>query len=95
MRNRKKRDHDYTNDTLMDYCNIEDMIIQFETENQKKQKLMEALLSLTSRQKEAIYLKFFDGLSNEEISKVMKVNKQSVYNHISKAIHTMQNYVKS
>jgi RNA polymerase sigma factor (sigma-70 family) len=54
---------------------------------------MEALLSLTHRQKEAVYLKFYNGLTNDEISEVMQVNKQSVYNHISKAIQKMQGFV--
>lgn len=95
MRNRQKRDYDYTRDSFSEVYDVEKLIIHFETESQKKQKLMEALLALTQRQKEAVYLKFYNGLSNDEISEVMQVNKQSVYNHISKAIHAMQSYVKA
>ena len=93
QRNRAKRNYKYTEHAFSEVYNIEEVLINFETENQKKQQLMEALRSLSSRQKEAIYLKFFNGLSNSEISEVMKVNKQSVYNHISKAIQKMQNFI--
>lgn len=92
-RNRLQRHADYTMDSFTETMNVEDLMIHFETECQKKQKLMEALLSLSHRQKEAVFLKFFNGLSNDEISEVMQVNKQSVYNHISKAIQKMQGFV--
>ncbi len=93
QRNMAKRNYEYTHDAFSEIYNIEQLLIHFETENEKKQKLQEALLSLSSRQKEAVYLKFFNGLSNDEISEVMQVNKQSVYNHISKAIQKMQDFV--
>lgn len=44
-------------------------------------------------QKEAIYLKFYNGLSNNEIPQVMNVNEQSVYSHVSQAIIRMQLFV--
>jgi RNA polymerase sigma factor (sigma-70 family) len=52
-----------------------------------------ALQSLSKRQKESVYLKFYDGLSNTEIAEVMGVNIQSVYNHVSEAIGEMQEFV--
>lgn len=92
-RNRAKRNYAYSRDTFSQVYNTEELLIHFETENQKKEQLLEALQSLSNRQKEAVYLKFFNGLSNNEISEVMQVNKQSVYNHIHKAIQKMQNFI--
>ncbi|SMO53840.1 RNA polymerase sigma factor [Gracilimonas mengyeensis] len=94
MRNRTKRNHDYNQDSFEQIYNIEELLIHFETERHKKEQLMVALRALTKRQKEAIYLKFYSGLSNNEISEVMNLNKQSVYNHISKAISRMQEFIK-
>lgn len=93
QRNRSRREYDYISTYTEETLNAEELIYEAETECQKKQQLMEALLYLSDRQKEAVYLKFFDGLSNNEISEVMDVNKQSVYNHISKAIQKMQNHI--
>lgn len=93
IRNRAERNRTYDLDSFEQIFNIEDLLIHFETEQLKKEKLLEALRLLTKRQKEAIYLKFYSGLSNNEISKVMELNKQSVYNHISKAISRMQEFV--
>lgn len=94
QRNRAKRNYEYSLDSFSEIYNTEELLIHFETESQKKEQLMEALQCLNKRQKEAVYLKFFNGLSSCEISEVMEVNKQSVYNHISKAIQKMQNYIQ-
>jgi len=93
QRSSEKRNYEYNHEAFSEIYNIEQLLIHFETENEKKVQLQEALLSLSNRQKEAVYLKFFNGLSNDEISDVMQVNKQSVYNHISKAIQKMQSFI--
>ena len=93
-RNQAVRNRTYEQNSFEQIFNCEELLIHFETEHYKKQKLMEALRLLTKRQKEAVYLKFYSGLSNNEISKIMDLNKQSVYNHISKAINRMQEFVQ-
>lgn len=93
-RNRAKRNYEYNNDEFSEMYNVEELMIHFETKEEQKQQLLEALQALSNRQKEAVYLKFFNGLSNSEISEVMDLNKQSVYNHISKAIQKMQNFIQ-
>lgn len=92
-KNQTKRHYEYDLIAFNEVQNIEDLLIHFETENEKKQQMMEALLTLSYRQKEAIYLKFYNGLSYEEIATIMQVNRQSAYNHISSAIHKMQDYI--
>lgn len=93
QKNRTERNHDYKENFFEEIYNVEEVMIHFEIEQQKKEQLAYALKSLSKRQKEAIYLKFFNGLSNKDIAEVMDINKQSVYNHVSKAIQKMQKYV--
>ncbi len=49
---------------------------------------------MSQRQKEIIYLKFYEGLSTQEISNILNIKPQSVYNYISeskKILNSMQN----
>lgn len=94
IRNRARRNHRYQQDFFEEMYNVEELVIHFETQEHKKEQMMVALQTLSKRQKEAIYLKFYSGMSNNEISEVMEVNKQSVYNHISKAISKMQDFIQ-
>jgi RNA polymerase sigma factor (sigma-70 family) len=52
--------------------------------------LEQALGKLTRRQREAVYLKFFEGLSYDEVARVMQLELRSVYNLVSKAIETLK-----
>lgn len=94
QRNQAKRNHHYSKHRYESIPTHEELLILYETEQNKKSRLQNALDSLSKRQREAIYLKYYNGLSNKEISTVMDVNQQSVYNHISKAIQKMQGYVQ-
>ncbi len=94
QRNRYERNRDYIENNFQELFNIEELLVYFEIEREKKNNLIEALNFLSNRQKEAVYLKFYDGLTNDEISNVMNINKQSVYNHISEAINQLQQYVR-
>ncbi len=94
QRNRTQRNHDYKDYQLQEAGNIEKMMIHLETGQERKEQLKNAMQSLSQRQKEAISLKYFDGLSNKEISQVMNINRQSVYNHVSTAINKMQEQVQ-
>ncbi|MDZ7690786.1 MAG: sigma-70 family RNA polymerase sigma factor [Balneolaceae bacterium] len=93
-RNRKKRNQVYTDNFFEEPFNVEELIVHFETEHELRQKLKKAINSLSKRQKESIYLKYYQGLTTDEISQIMEINKQSVYNHVSEAISNMQNYIQ-
>jgi RNA polymerase sigma factor (sigma-70 family) len=89
------RNHYYQENMFEEVYNIEEVIIHFETDWEEREQLALALQSLSKRHKEAIYLKFYDGLSNAEIAEVMQINIQSVYNHISETIYEMQEFVNN
>lgn len=94
QKNRTKRNHDYKRDLVFeDMHTREELMVRFEINQERKKRLVRAMASLSDREKEAIFLKFYDGLSNTEIARVMNINKQSVYNHVSTAINKMQDIV--
>lgn len=64
----------------------EDIMVANEQSNVNSQKLAKGMESLSSRQKEAIYLKFYEEMSYDEICEVMGINYQSVRNLISKGL---------
>ncbi len=69
----------------------------FENDNYSKKTLAvrSALESLTSRQKEALYLRFYFGLSHKEIADVLHLEEQSSRSLISRAIKKVRNVMKS
>ena len=70
--------------------NKEELIITDEKKHQQKAALHEALNQLSSRQKEVIYLHYYNGMSYREIEKILSINRQSVYNHMSRAMETLR-----
>nr|WKN37330.1 sigma-70 family RNA polymerase sigma factor [Tunicatimonas sp. TK19036] len=72
----------------------EDKIVSQQRAEEQTQYLDAAFRSLTRRQKEAIYLKFYNRFSYQEIAEVMSLNKRTVYNLISQAISVLQEKLK-
>lgn len=70
--------------------NIETYLIHREIENESLQKLHLELNKLTKRQREAIFLRFTQDLSYEEIAQIMAINYRSVINLIHEAIKTIR-----
>lgn len=66
------------------------LLIQENLLAEQHQHLRNALKTLTKRQREAIYLKFFENLSYDEVSSTMSLTVNSVYNLISKAIEVLR-----
>lgn len=68
----------------------QDFIINNELSLEIKKKLVTALDNLTTRQKEIIFLKFYSGLSNDEIAFITSLNNQSVRNLLSQALKNLK-----
>ena len=49
-----------------------------------------ALKSLTTRQREAIYLRFYDNLSYDEVAEVLKITTKATYKLVSRALITLK-----
>lgn len=72
----------------------EDRIISQQLKEEQIRQLNKALSCLTRRQKEALYLKFYNHFSYDEIAEVMTLNKRTAYNLISQAISSLQKELK-
>lgn len=55
-----------------------------------RKQLQQALLELSPRQREIIFLKFYSNLDYEEISSILDINYQSVVNHVHRAIQKLR-----
>lgn len=62
------------------------LIINDEIEAEKIEALYEAIEELPNRQKEILYLKYFNGLTYREIEQVLSIKYQSIKNHVYRAI---------
>ena len=65
---------------------IEDILIEAETNRYNQKRIKEVLQSLTPRQQEAIYYRYVEEMSYEDIGRLMQMNYQSVRNLIHRSI---------
>lgn len=73
----------------------EQLLIESESDADAKVKLWKALDMLTTAQKEVIKLKFFDDLSYEAISILLKLKPRTIYNHMYVAIGVLREALKA
>jgi RNA polymerase sigma factor (sigma-70 family) len=64
----------------------EDFSFQTESQDKLRQGLAEVLNQLPWRQREAIYLRYYNSLSTREISEIMGVSKQTILNTLYQAM---------
>jgi RNA polymerase sigma factor (sigma-70 family) len=69
----------------------EELMINNEEKTTTRLKLRKIINNLPSRQKEAVFLKFYYGMTYEQITKIMGINYQSARSIIYKAVHVMKN----
>lgn len=65
---------------------IEKHLIEQQVSEEKSQKLKMVVASLSKRQKEIIYLKFYQRLEHAQIAELLGISRQSVYNLLHEAI---------
>lgn len=61
-----------------------------EEKEQQAVTLKQAIHNLSKRQKEVIFLRYYENLSCEEIAEVMQININTVYNNVSLAIKKLK-----
>ena len=84
-------------DYFLDYLStlsFEQEIISKETENEKKELVKNAINNLSNRQREVIHLRFFQGLSLDEVALIMDLPKQVVKNLLSKSYAILRTSLK-
>jgi RNA polymerase sigma factor (sigma-70 family) len=68
----------------------EDFLIDEQVTQEVRKKVVDALNQLSPRQREAIYLRYFEDLDFETIAQVMEMNVQSVRNIIHRGMQVMR-----
>lgn len=71
----------------------EELLIAFQSAEEKKEKLARALANLTRKQVEIIRLRFFENLSYEEIAAKTLLTTRTIYNLTYEAIHRLREEV--
>jgi len=85
----EQSDYHYISDNT-----IEDEFINKETETNTQDLIIKILSLLTTRQKEVIHYRFFEGMSIVEICILMDMNYQSVQNLIQRSIKKINETLK-
>ncbi len=80
---------EFNEDALISF-GIEEIIITDETKHQQKVELLNALNRLSARQKEVIWLFFYNGMSYSEIEKILSIKRQSVSNLMYRSMETLR-----
>jgi RNA polymerase sigma factor (sigma-70 family) len=70
---------------------VESVFISKEIQTAQTQKLIDALNQLTPRQKEVIYLRYFEELDYEEIATIMEINVKATYKLMARGLETLRN----
>ncbi len=65
-------------------------LMQNEDEQQQITQLNQALNSLSPRQREALFLRFYQNLSYDEVANIMNVEQQSAYNLVFRAVESLR-----
>lgn len=87
---REKKIEENTQDLVEIHFAADELIINNESRDIQKEKLQVALNQLPNRQKEVLYLHYYNGMSYGEIEEILSINRQSVRNHMYRAMETLR-----
>lgn len=75
----------------------EEVVPSFETQcideqiaNEQQHGLQQVLRTLPERQREAIYLKYYQEMSTEEMATIMGINRRAIYKLLTKALRNLR-----
>ncbi len=89
---KEKKNHELTDypDFSISYSPEDEMIRKHNAEVNSN-KLNSMLQTLTAKQKEAIFLKYYELLSHQEIAEILQVEVKSVYKLLARALDRLKN----
>src|SRR5690606_16033356 len=73
-----------------DHVTIESSLIENEVVREQIKQLQLQMESLPKREREALYLRYYENMTVAEISEIMLVNPQSVSNFLQKALRKIR-----
>ncbi|MNZ98976.1 RNA polymerase sigma-E factor [compost metagenome] len=68
----------------------ETILVANQSDDFKRKKLLDALEKLTPRQKQIIQLRYFEGISFQDISIITSLSERTIYNTLYNAIKTLR-----
>jgi RNA polymerase sigma-70 factor (ECF subfamily) len=71
----------------------ETFLISEQEDEEKKIRLLKAIEQLSGRQKEIVYLKYYQNLSYDEICDIMNINYQVARNLLYQAIKSLKKWL--
>jgi RNA polymerase sigma-70 factor (ECF subfamily) len=82
------------NDSLFELSH-ENFLVGREQDAEKTARVLKALEQLSNRQKEIIYLKFYQELNYDEVSEIMNINYQAARNLLYQSIKSLKKLLTS
>lgn len=73
----------------------EELIIRNEVDSLQSRELKQAIDQLSPKEREVLYLKFYEGMSYEEIEQIMSVNYQTCRNYTYRALQSLKTILSS
>ena len=80
----------FDGDLVGEESSIESSLIQEETRNYYHTRLSQLLSALPKRQQEIIFLHFYEGLDSEQVTKIMGISRQGMYNLLSRTLKELR-----
>lgn len=74
-------------------ASFETQLIEKQAQEEVSQKLKQALQQLSPRQREVIFLKFYENLSYEQIASLTSLKVRTVYNTVFQALENMRHLI--
>ncbi|NIG52999.1 RNA polymerase sigma factor [Chitinophaga sp. Cy-1792] len=91
---KKIRQHDkivFDRSAEEDYeFSIENVIVSNELNEEMKTKLQHAIKTLTSRQLEAVFLRFYENLSYQEVASILKISVKATYKIMARSLSALK-----
>ncbi|MFC0183689.1 RNA polymerase, sigma subunit, ECF family [Pseudarcicella hirudinis] len=81
--------------TITDGVSVETEWIAEEFLLENEQTIRQAIIQLPRRQQEAIFLKYYQGFSNEEIASIMDIERQTVANFLHRSLSNLKKILLS
>lgn len=81
------------NDDISVEFSPEDYFIQNQYEEEIRNRVVTALNQLSAKQREAVYLRYFEEMEYEEIAEIMNINIQSVKNNVHRGLESMRDFL--
>lgn len=85
-----RNDLQEVDETTLLSLGIEEIIITDETKRLQRETLLKGLNQLSDRQKEIIWLFFYNGMTYTEIEKILSIKRQSVCNLMYRSMETLR-----